>query len=212
MRIEWTTSGGVLEAIDFDATPRESYEGAAEVTEHAVERGASVSDHVRVQGGRVSLEAMVSNHPIDTPKFGMDGVTGGIGAGAGGSTFQWSGAFDRVARVDAALAALVAAGQVVRVVTGLRTIDDLVLERYKVEREAATGNSLPVTLDLRQVRIASSERVEVPDPAQRRGRRSQNRGVVPAVPTDNRSFLARGDDDAGGPVGAFARLLSGRSQ
>jgi hypothetical protein len=60
--------------LDFDGVlmhflvTNEQAEHKASVTEHAVERGANVSDHVRDEADAISLQVIISNAP--TQKFG----------------------------------------------------------------------------------------------------------------------------------------------
>jgi hypothetical protein len=53
------------ETIIFDAVLRETHEGDVDVTEHPVETGADVADHSRPRLAHLTLEAMVTNTPID---------------------------------------------------------------------------------------------------------------------------------------------------
>jgi len=189
LEISWTPQGGQEQVIDFDCLVSETHEGSAQVSDHVVEQGAAISDHVRPQNDSVTLEAVVSNHPLEVPSFGMDGATGSTRASTvsiGGqtssvSTMQWSQAFDRRKAVDDQLRALKDAGQVVTVTTGTRVIENCVIERYRVERDADWGNSLHLNLDLRRIRIATTQRVRVPAPRQRRGQRQRNRGGQPGT-------------------------------
>lgn len=50
----------------FDATMSEQHDGVAEVTEHDVERGADLADHVRARRPELSLVVMVTNHPLQS--------------------------------------------------------------------------------------------------------------------------------------------------
>src|SRR4051794_30438938 len=75
VQIEWTPpDGGDTQVLDFDAVTSEKHDEPVEVTEHAVESGAAVSDHARPGPDTVTLECVVTNTPIVTPFFGMDGA------------------------------------------------------------------------------------------------------------------------------------------
>lgn len=202
VQLEWTDETNELQLLEFDAVPREGFEAPAEITEHAVEQGAAISDHVRAGSDTVSLEAVVTNTPILVPGTAMDGASGGtqpatlqLGGGRTATVrvLQWTQAFDRVRRVDEILRGLRDRGVLLTVRTDVRELSDVVIQRYKVDRDANTGNVLAFNLDLKKIRIATSERVAVQAPAQRRGRRSQNRGPQPATPApaDRRSALER---------------------
>lgn len=56
-------------AIAFDATMREQHSSSSLITEHAVEDGANISDHMRPENDRLTLDIVVSNTPIRTKKF-----------------------------------------------------------------------------------------------------------------------------------------------
>lgn len=55
---------GVTNVVYFDATMSESHGRTAEITEHVVERGADLADHVRPSRPDFSMDVMVSNTPI----------------------------------------------------------------------------------------------------------------------------------------------------
>lgn len=49
----------------FPAVLNESSEHTSTPTEHVVEQGANVSDHVRANATKISLQVLLTNHPID---------------------------------------------------------------------------------------------------------------------------------------------------
>lgn len=185
--LEYQSESGFI-GIAFDVVEKEGYESTAEATEHAVDDGAAVADHLKRNADTITLEAMVTNSPLVLPRTHADGVTGGVqpttlsigGRELKASALVWSGPFNRVQRVDEVMQALVGAA-VLRYTGTLRTVEDLVLTRYSVSRDAASGDALPMTIELRRVRRASIQRVPVP--AQRRGQPPQNRGQQPAAPS-----------------------------
>ncbi len=71
-------AGGSLAVIEFDATLSETHIGTSIVTEHPVEKGVNISDHVRPDVDRLTLEVMVTNAPIKVPGSNLDGATGGV--------------------------------------------------------------------------------------------------------------------------------------
>lgn len=54
-------------SMRFDAVLSETHTHNANITEHPVEKGASIVDHIRVQPSEISLDVLISNHPI-TPE------------------------------------------------------------------------------------------------------------------------------------------------
>lgn len=220
LSLEWLDeTQGITNVVDFDASVKESYELPVDVTDHAVEAGAAISDHARAGNETIALEAWVTNTPVVVPGFGLDGASGSTRAAAltvngrelTTSVLQFSGPFDRRRTMDALLRALADAGQLLTVRTSLRDITNVVIARYKVERDKDTANALAVSLDLRRVTIVQTQTAAVRATRQRRGQRQQNRGGQPAAapPPDRRTGLQRVIDGAlrpavnflGGPLG-----------
>lgn len=77
-QILFERASGEMALISIDATMEEAHESSALVTEHAVETGANVSDHIRAENDRLTLNFMISNTPIKVPGSHLDGVTGQI--------------------------------------------------------------------------------------------------------------------------------------
>lgn len=187
VEISFTLADGQLQSIIVDATVRELHEASAEVTEHPIEVGANVSDHIRANLDSVTLDVVVSNEPIRQPESQMDGVTsrqqgleirdpttGIILAKA--NVLVFDGDFDRVRTVYEELLRLRTTGTVVGILTSLREYSSMVIRRVAPIREAATGDSLRATVEARQIRIVSSEVVDVPEPEETRGDTNRNRG------------------------------------
>jgi len=70
--------GGEMAMISIDATVEETHGSSALITEHAVEVGSNVTDHIRPENDKLSLLFMISNTPINVPGSHMDGATGDI--------------------------------------------------------------------------------------------------------------------------------------
>lgn len=187
--LEYQSGDGYL-ALSFDCVEREGYESTAEATEHAVDSGVVIADHLKRNPDTITLDAMVSNSPLVLPRSHTDGVTGSVqpttltvgGRELKASVLTWSGPFNRVRAVDEVLQALVGTA-VLRYTGTLRTVEDLVLTRYRVERDVASGDALPVTIELRRIRRATVQRVPVP--AQRRAQPVVARGQQPAAPNSS---------------------------
>ena len=199
--IEWTDASGATVLVELDVTNTEAHEATAEVTEHPVEVGAPVSDHVRPGNPTLTLEGWVALAPLVVPRADAAApLTGSVRAatsrGVTLSVLQWDTALDRRRVVDALLSAVVESSTLLTVTTSLRTTTDLAVTRYRVDRAAETSGVLALTLDLTRVRKVSTLRASVPEPAQRRGQSARQRGAQPARPTDRRSTLARSLDSA----------------
>lgn len=199
LQLEWTSNEGVS-LLTFDCVLRISRDYPGEVTDHAIESGASVSDHVILKPAHFSIDAYVSDWPIVVPDTAMDGVTGGsrpftTATGVTVSPLRFDRAVERSRVVDEMLLALRERREVLTVRTENRTWQNAVISNHHVEEDESTGRGLSLTLDLQVVRIATSQRVQVPVAAtSRRTQRQQQRGAQPAqapAPVDRRGFSLR---------------------
>lgn len=62
--LTWVDTAGKKQFLRFDVNMGEDHSSDVEVTEHAVEKGANVVDHVRKSVDRFKLDVFVSNSPI----------------------------------------------------------------------------------------------------------------------------------------------------
>lgn len=60
------TMFGVNNAVEFDCTLSESHSSSASPTEHPVEKGVAIYDHVHVAPDRVQLEGLITDTPLNT--------------------------------------------------------------------------------------------------------------------------------------------------
>lgn len=175
---------GQLQSIQFDAVVRDTHESTATVTEHPVEQGANISDHVRADLDSIVLEAIVSNFPITQPPTQADGASSSVsdvdltdrdGNEIGKArVLVFDGEFDRVRSVYDELRRLKDTGTIIGIITSLREYDSMILRAINPSRDVASGNMLTVKVEATQIRIVESEIVDapVPDENQRnRGRR-----------------------------------------
>lgn len=130
-------------SVTVDATLSQEHTSAADVTDHPVEDGADVSDHVRVRAPRVRLTGVVSNTPLVASNF-----TGDDRAGA-----TWQD-----------LLGLQHTGALIDVVTSLDTYDNMVIEELSATRDAQRGDSLHFTAVLKRITKAVTQVVAAPAP------------------------------------------------
>jgi hypothetical protein len=71
VHFEWIDAAGDLQDLTFDCTPSEDWDEGATVTEHPVEEGANVADHVRVMLPKYSVKVRSTNEPIDSNQFAI---------------------------------------------------------------------------------------------------------------------------------------------
>lgn len=79
--IVWEMSVGPLAILEFDCTPAENHVASAEITEHPVEKGAAMTDHVKPNQRVITLEGMITNTPINETTIGtMYPIAGVVGS------------------------------------------------------------------------------------------------------------------------------------
>jgi hypothetical protein len=100
------------------------------------------------------------------------------------NVLQFDAEFDRVRNVYRALDTLRSEGTVVAVLTSLQRYQDMVIESVEAPRTAKDGEAVTFRLDLKQIRRATTEQVQAPEPREPRGREKKSRGKQQA---DNKS-------------------------
>lgn len=195
--LQWIDGSGETVGLDLDVAKLITYERAAEVTEHPVENGSPISDHVKTTNGTFSVEGIISNSPVRVPTTqtrGLARAPGNVELRVAGETVRmtlqrWSGPFDRKRECNDLLVALVTGRFAVTLTTPLELLEDLIVTRFKVDEDQNSGNALKLTLDFKQLRIVGTARAAVPA-VRRMGVRAEHG----PVPVDDRSVLARGGD------------------
>lgn len=132
------TSGGIPVYV-ADCTVDEGHSASARVTDHPVERGASITDHVQLEARELRVTVFSSTTPLGLPA--------------------------REGREREAFAELVAirdARQLVDVTTSLETYRDMILYKIDTPRSVRDGQSISASLTFKQVVLTSTLAVEVP--------------------------------------------------
>lgn len=193
VRITWVTQPGqALQAMTFDASLRETHQFPVTVTDHPVERGLNISDHLRPEPIQLELETMVTNHPLTL----LDHVDGaretqvevkGAGKTVGnvigrpipivgalaskiplplpadtGIVKSFTPTFDRVSNILDQLLIIRNTGVLVTVITSVRTYPQMAITSFAFPRDAALGNSLKTTIQLKEVRLGSTTDAPAP--------------------------------------------------
>lgn len=91
VKLAWSDQGNA-KALTFDAAPGDTHLWTATVTEHPVEKGVAITDHVRPGAFRLSLDVIVSNMPLSLPDAADDSFTDGVKRSATQVALQLPGA------------------------------------------------------------------------------------------------------------------------
>lgn len=198
--------------LTFDAIINELHETVSEVTDHPVEVGVNVADHVRPLPDRVSLLAYVTNQPIlegergaltsfklDVPKFTppLEPTPGsifrstvaaveGLLFGEPENTAQvvaFPSFFDAIGETYDTLLEFQKNAVLLQIVDNLRNYENMVIERVAAPRTVG-DSGVEFGIDLRQLRIVTSGEVAAPPvPEEPRGQGKGNKGGQGAKPT-----------------------------
>lgn len=170
--------GTQREFIVFDATLNVSHQNDAEPTEHPVEDGSLITDHVDLMPKVISMEVIISRTPLDLRGALVGNVSGAVPAIAGfGGTLAGT-LFTGVAatlggqllnaggnRVETALNSLLELQEKkipVTVITGLRAYNSMILKNFNPVENAQNGDSLRFTATWKEIKIAQSEQIVLP--------------------------------------------------
>lgn len=174
--------------IVLDTVNDEKPEFVADVTQHPVEKGPEVSDHIQRKNATLSLKGKISNTPLDISvtignllasgiqtitssqartnilNTGLQQASGIAGAalmgGAGNPASQGlAGAADALART--ALLAAYDNGTPFDVVTKRQRYPNMVIERLAFPRNNATGYALEFEIDMIALKVVSPLQVQL---------------------------------------------------
>lgn len=163
--------------VELDASLSETHSMSAEPTNHPVEAGFEITDHIRKKPDSIQITGVVTDTPLvylaslQTPSpLANDHLTP--------VTYRADLAYAELQRI-------MNEGETVEVVTSLRSYENMALTSLSVTRDAASGNVLNVSMDLREIIVARSETVSAPTPvteANAPPRDGGQQAVTPASP------------------------------
>lgn len=142
-------------SIELDVLLDESNEWTSEVTTNPVEDGAPIADHIRRMPDRLTFTGMVSNTKL-SGSF-IDLIVGQISSfidGAGGE--------DRIQTTIGLLRKLHESRTPVTIYTKWGVYNDMALMSCSLPRNASIGQSVQFTLSFTEIRIVSTQTVDVP--------------------------------------------------
>lgn len=212
--------GGKTFFLRLDATLSERHDATATVTEHPVETGVDVTDHVRQMSDTISVEALITNHPIHSAYDDFfDGAQGGFAPHAlqipqrdtyvtnpisaalaryadpppdSVQVLYFDALFNRPLTVYAALLQVKNTVTLLKIDSGVRTYENMVITALSVPKDDA-ADSLKFSFDATALRVAASEVVESPRPKEERGKKRKNKGTQqPVDASKNQSLLSKG--------------------
>lgn len=159
-----------LQLLEFDASVKEVHSGDVVITDHPVEEGSDISDHVRRNPEVLSVEGIVSNHPpiIARSIRATPSIPGGDPASRAEDAYGF-------------LKELKDGAVFVGFSTTLRDYENMVIQSISIERSKDTGNIADLSIVLREVIVAQTETVAAPDPVNPARKKSSSLGKKPKV-------------------------------
>lgn len=172
----------------LDAVTSEEPEFLADVTEHPVESGPEVSDHIQLKNPTLKLKGTISNNPIDlqtsignllaagtdlvtSSRARVNALNSGIqqAAGIAGAALLGNSsnpfAAGLTAAADAMARTIFLSAYENRtpfdVITKRQRYESMVIERLSFPRDSQTGFQLQFEVDLKRIRIVSPLTVEI---------------------------------------------------
>lgn len=188
---------GKEDAITFDATPSETHTSDVDVTQHPIETGAKVSDHILRKPQILRLEAVVTDFPLGLA--GRSNITGHLLGNALGNKNN-EGALGRAAEIYKRLERLQLAGTLAEVRTSLKTYKNMAIKSLSTPRTAATKNAIKFSAMLEEVRLVDSQVTPIAITKLNKAKGKQNNGpqngTAATKQETSKSYLAEGVDDS----------------
>lgn len=159
--------------VQFDASLTETHTKRNTIPSHPVESGTNISDHIRQEPDEITLQGVVTDHPIvylasETAPSPLDG--------------DLTAANDRADLAYAEMQRVMADGELVSIVTTLREYENMGITEMTVQRDSANGNVFNATIAAREVRIVTTEVTEAPVPENPANAPPAESGKQPAPP------------------------------
>lgn len=147
--------------ITLDASLKETHTGESDVTEHPVEQGANITDHVRPRPSQLTIEGVVSNTPINSTQQSRVVDVLGVPFETTSLSDQIQGVAGYAEQAYAVLEEFRRNGTVLTVVTRLRTYDNMILSSLSIPRDKQTGDALFFTASFKQIILVTSRTVRI---------------------------------------------------
>jgi len=152
-KVSVTIQENPTQVLEFDATISETHIGNAQTTDHPVEDGADLTDHIRRTPEELQLMGVVSDAPLVF--LSSLRATPSIPGGDPGNRAQDAYGF---------LKGIKDAGQLVSITTRLRDYANMAIVGLSVNRDKDKSKIVEVDLSLREILIATTEQVQAPSP------------------------------------------------
>lgn len=172
MAVAKYTGPTLIGDVSLDCTVSETHNATATVTDHPVESGSTITDHIRPEPLQLTITGIVSNTPIGTKKLQI--VSSEIGRIRADDTVL--GHAETAAKK---LEEIRLSAKPVKVVTRLRTYENMAMLSLSIPRDAKTGNALNFTMQFKQIRIVTNRTTRVVTAKSSKAQKKQDTGKQP---------------------------------
>lgn len=146
-----------IDTVVLDCSVNEGHTAENDVTDHPVEKGFAVTDHVRNKPDTLSIEGVISNTPFSRSQQLRTVEAFGITFDSATDQDLTLGQPGYAEQGYMALRAIRDGGNLITVTTSLRTYDSMVMTSLVVPRSKDTGDALRFTAQFKLVRVVSNK-------------------------------------------------------
>lgn len=183
-----TRQPAAIDAVVLDCSINETHALENEVTDHPVENGADITDHVRPKPDVITIEGLVSNTPMTHAQRTRMINQLGITLSSASDADYLIGVPGYAEAAFAALRALRDNGTLFTVQTSLYTYNNMVMVSLTVPRNKDIGDALRFTCQCKSIRLVSNQLVPATiqaNPAKKIATGKQATGAASAANQDN---------------------------
>lgn len=173
-------------SIVLDASIREVHSSSATITDHPVEDGANIADHVNRRPDVIAIEGVVSNTTLIFPS-GIVGIAPiqSLERVMGSKGEQRKVINDLAQTAYTQFLELMKGTSLVKIVTTLRTYENMLLEDFTVTRDARHSNAIFFTVRAREVRLVSTKLEALPEAGALAGQTKKSLGKKTTSPASS---------------------------
>lgn len=163
---------GLFEFVVFDAVPESTNRRSAEVTQHPVEEGADVTDHVRPVPRELELIGVASNRPASAVDY-----IARTASYAGGNTTYAHDIYEQlnVWMDNGTLLTVLAVGDF---------YENMAIVSMERGHDPTKNDAVHVRLSLQEINVVATDTVDAPTPSTARGAKTKPKGQKATAPTE----------------------------
>ena len=163
----------------IDAFLTETHKRSADVTSYPVESGGQVTDNIRIKPVQVTVEGIVSDTPLGNALTTRNTAQAPSDESATGATLDFLPSDEALAVLEG----IFLTRELVTLVTGLKSYDNMVLFDLEIPRDAETGHALRFTAQFQQVVLVTNRRTTIRVAARLAGTQiATKKPAAPAIP------------------------------